>query len=233
MSNPPSTLHPPPSILHPSPFFCSWSGGKDSCLALYRAIRSDMRCEALFTMLIEDGTLSRSHGQSVEAIRAQSAAMGLPLKTAQASWADYEAVFKRTGRVFAERGIRDGVFGDIDLEPHREWVERVCGQISIRPHLPLWNSDRRVVVDEFLDAGFTAVIVAVSTARLSRDFLGRELDDATLTDLAGQGVDICGEEGEFHTFVTDGPLFARPLVWSPGGLQEHAGYAFVQIETHL
>jgi uncharacterized protein (TIGR00290 family) len=226
--------HPPPTMTEPqnTPCFCSWSGGKDSCLALYRAIETGMQCEALFTMLIEDGSLSRSHGQSVEAIRAQAEAMGLPLRTAQASWADYEAVFKQTGRALVREGIRDGVFGDIDLETHREWIERVCGEVGIRPHLPLWKSDRVAAVGAFLESGFTAVVVAVNTARLSRDYLGRELNAALLAGLAEQRVDLCGEEGEYHTFVTGGPLFSRPLGWTPGPVQEHRGYAFVQLEVH-
>jgi uncharacterized protein (TIGR00290 family) len=217
---------------HNTRCFCSWSGGKDSCLALYRAMECGLRCEALFTMLVEDGSLSRSHGQSVAAIRAQAEAMGLPLRTAQASWAEYEAVFKQSGRTFVREGILDGVFGDIDLEAHREWIERVCGEIGIHPHLPLWKSERSAAVGAFLDAGFTAVVVAVNTARLSPDYLGRELDAALLAEFTVQGVDLCGEEGEYHTFVTGGPIFDRRLHWSAGCVQEHKGYAFVQLEVH-
>ncbi len=158
--------------------------------------------------------------------------MGLTLETACASWEDYEVVFKQTARGFLERRIGDGVFGDIDLDEHREWIERVCSEVGVRPHLPLWQCDRRKAVTKFLDAGFTAVVVAVNTARLERAFLGRELDSSLLTEFDARGVDLCGEEGEYHTFVTGGPLFARPLGLSPGPVQEQAGYAFVQLEVN-
>jgi uncharacterized protein (TIGR00290 family) len=212
-------------------FFCSWSGGKDSCLALHRARQSGMECASLFTMLVEDGGFSRSHGQTHTAIRAQAEAMHLPLKTARASWEAYEDVFKQAGRSFVEQGIRGGVFGDIDLEAHREWIERVCGEIGACPHLPLWQSDRRVVVTEFLESGFLAVIVAVNSARLDTGYLGRKLDLSLLNELESEGVDLCGEDGEYHTFVYDGPLFARALSYTPGKVREHKGYAFVTLDV--
>ncbi|MBN1102919.1 MAG: diphthine--ammonia ligase [Deltaproteobacteria bacterium] len=211
------------------PFFCSWSGGKDSCLSLYRAVRRGMRCAALFTMFVEDGSLSRSHGQPARAVEAQAEAMGIPLRTACASWDDYEQVFKQTVRGLITEGVRDGVFGDIDLQAHREWIERVCGEIGVRPHLPLWQEERRGMVHEFLQVGFKAVIVAVNAEKLDGRFLGRTLDLALLDELEAEGIDLCGEEGEYHTFVYDGPLFKQPVVFAFGPAQEHKGYRFVAL----
>lgn len=210
-------------------FFCSWSGGKDSCLALYRASRQGGVPRRLLTMLTGDGSRSRSHGLLPAVLAAQAAALNLPLTTGQAAWDDYEAVFLDCLAELRATGLNDGVFGDIDLDPHRQWVERVCGQHGITAHLPLWQGARRDLLAEFIGAGFRATIVAVSNERLPRSFLGRELDWPTVEALEAAGVDACGEEGEFHTVVTDGPLFAAPLRLGHGEVVAHAGYSFLEV----
>lgn len=213
------------------PVFASWSGGKDSCLALYRASRQGALPRFLFTMLTEDGTTSRSHGLPPSVIRAQAEAMGLPSLTGKATWNDYEKVFLAQMADFRNRGVADGVFGDIDLEPHRQWVQRVCAEYDIRPHLPLWQEARRSLLDDFLEAGFEAVIVAIKDERLDRSFLGRSMDRQTISDLEEAGVDACGEEGEFHTVVTNGPLFSQPLDLRHGEISGNAGYSFLRVEV--
>jgi len=217
------------SELNGREFFCSWSGGKDSCLALYRALRRGGVARRLLTMLSEDGLRSRSHGLMPTVIAAQAAAMNLPWLTGRAGWEGYEEVFLARLSELRADGLADGVFGDIDLEPHRQWVERVCGMHDITAHLPLWQEPRRDLLAEFIGAGFSATIVAVSDARLPASFLGRQLDWPTVTELEAAGVDACGEEGEFHTVVTDGPLFAAPLVLKHGQVVGHSGYSFLEV----
>lgn len=210
-------------------FFCSWSGGKDSCLALYRAVRRGGAPRRLLTMLTGDGLHSRSHGLPPAVIAAQAAALGIPLVTGRAGWDDYEAVFLARLAELRGEGLGDGVFGDIDLAPHRQWVERVCGRQGISAHLPLWQEERRDLLAEFIGAGFSATIVAISDARLPTSFLGRQLDWQTVAALEAAGVDACGEEGEFHTVVTDGPLFSAPLALRQGAVVGHAGYSFLEV----
>ncbi len=217
------------SELNGREFFCSWSGGKDSCLALYRAVRRGGVPKRLLTMLSEDGLRSRSHGLTPQVIAAQAAAMNLPWVGGRAEWDGYEAAFLARLAEFRADGIADGVFGDIDLEVHRQWVERVCGLRDITAHLPLWQEARRELVAEFIGAGFSATIVAVSDARLTTSFLGRVLDWATVADLEAAGADVCGEEGEFHTMVTAGPLFSAPLALEYGEVVSHAGYSFLEV----
>jgi diphthine-ammonia ligase len=207
-------------------FFCSWSGGKDSCLSLYRALQSGWECASLFTMIDENGERSRSHGLSPEALHAQAEAMGIPLRTAAASWDSYEKRFLEIAGSFREERVAHGVFGDIDLEPHRQWVERVCGEAGITPHLPLWQGNRRGLVEEFLDAGFKAIIVVVNTEKMPRRFLGRIIDRPLIGELESIGVDACGENGEFHTFVYEGPIFRKPITVTPGAAFPKDGYAF-------
>jgi uncharacterized protein (TIGR00290 family) len=190
-----------------------------------------MRCASLFTMLVEDGSLSRSHGQPARTLQAQAEAMGIPLRTASASWDDYEKVFKQTAWAFVAEDVRDGVFGDIDLKDHREWIERVCRESGVHPHFPLWQDERRVVVQEFLEAGFEALIVAVNSEKLDKRYLGRTLNPVLLDELEAEGVDLCGEAGEYHTFVYNGPLFKRPVAFAYGPIQEHKGYRFVALDV--
>jgi len=209
-------------------FVCSWSGGKDSCLALYRASRVG-RPVQLFTMLDESGTRSRSHGLPPALLRAQAAALGLPLATGAATWENYEAEFIAALRRFEAADVRAAVFGDIDLEEHGAWERQVCAAAGLQACLPLWRNDRRELVTEFLDLGFRAVIVAVQEVKLSPRYLGRELTPELLAELEAEGVDLCGENGEFHTAVLDGPLFRQPVRLQRGEVRSQQGYSFLAV----
>ena len=193
--------------------FISWSGGKDSCLAYYRAIRNGIKARYLLNMVREDGSRSRSHGLATEWLQMQAQAIGIPLVQRQTSWADYEAEFKKALLTFKDEGIAMGVFGDIDLEGHRQWVERVCSECSITPRLPLWGESQDRLLKEFIHAGFEAIVVATKADLLGEEWLGKKIDLEFLADLAGKKNDItlCGEAGEYHTFVIDGPLFEKRI----------------------
>lgn len=190
--------------------FFSWSGGKDSMLALDRALHAGMPVAALLCMLDEDGSRSRSHGLAPALLRAQAEALGLPLVTARASWNDYENIFVRQLQTFAARGFTHGLFGDIDLQAHRDWEEQVCAAAGLQAHLPLWGEPRRALVDEFFGRGYRARVVCVDRRHLDGSYCGREFDAAFVASLP-EGVDACGENGEFHTFVHDGPRFRQPV----------------------
>ena len=216
---------------HISRFFCSWSGGKDSCLSLYRALKAGYSCASLLTMIDETGKHSRSHGLFPDALKSQADAMEIPLRTAAASWGNYEMQFKEQAAFFRNENILHGVFGDIDLEPHREWVERVCRESGITAHLPLWKGVRRTLVQEFIDAGFKALIVVVNTKKMPDKFLGRFIDGALVNELEEVGVDACGENGEFHTFVYDGPLFKKKLCFTKKEMIAKDEYVFQPISV--
>lgn len=193
--------------------FVSWSGGKDSCLAYYRALQKGMDVCLLFNMATEDGTRSRSHGLSKEVLNMQAQAVGLPLVQSQATWTDYEAEFEKALLALRETGITDGVFGDIDLDEHRQWVEQVCHRCGIKPHLPLWGDNQDSLLREFLDAGFRAIIIVTRADMMGEGWLGRELDSAFIADLEACGnITPCGEAGEYHTLVIDGPSFNKSLM---------------------
>jgi diphthine-ammonia ligase len=190
---------------------CSWSGGKDSALALQLALEGGARPGALLAMLDESGVRSRSHGLPVAVLEGQAAALDLRFVTRSATWADYTATFVDGLVELADAGCSECIFGDIDLEEHRRWCRDACADAGLVARHPLWQRDRRSLVEELLERGWTATIAVVRTPALDRSFLGRKLDTSLLEEFEARGVDLCGENGEYHTVVTDGPLFAAPL----------------------
>ncbi|OHX10901.1 adenosine nucleotide hydrolase [Chromobacterium sphagni] len=202
----------------------SWSGGKDSCLALWRAVQTGGRPQALLTMLDEDGARSRSHGVRPEVLALQARALGLPQRLGRASWDDYRRVFVEQLRLAAAEGAQAAVFGDIDLDAHREWEEQVCAEAGLRAVLPLWQQSRAGLVREFVDAGFVARIVMVNAALVADKWLGRVFDRGLIDEMLAEGIDPCGEAGEFHTLVVDGPLFVHPLALRDGAVARIGDY---------
>lgn len=213
------------------PFFCSWSGGKDSCLALYRACRAGATPRRLLTMLAEDGIRSRSHGLAREVLEAQASRLGIPLLARPAAWAEYEPVFIRALQDLKKEGIQAGVFGDIDFMPHLEWDTRICALTGMLLCLPLWQGSRTELLDEFLSAGFKAVIVTVKEDKLGREFLGKTLDRNMISEFERKGIDLSGESGEYHTVVVDGPLFSSPLLLETGGTVIKSGYCQLEVRV--
>ena len=211
--------------------FCSWSGGKDSCLALHRSIEAGMRPTTLLTMLTEEGRRSRSHGLSVDVLEAQAAALDMKLVTCATSWDDYEENFVREAKKLRNEGISAGVFGDIDLVEHREWVEDVCSRVGIEAHLPLWNTAREALLEELLSKGFKAVVVSVRDGVLGKRWLGRTLDHNMIGLFKSSDIDPSGEAGEYHTCVVNGPIFSEPVSLSPGEVTLKDGYWFLDLSV--
>jgi uncharacterized protein (TIGR00290 family) len=210
---------------------CSWSGGKDSCLALHEALASGGRLACLVTMFTEDGHRSRSHGLARDVLEAQAAAISVPLLASAATWDDYETVFVGLLKRAASYGATTAVFGDIDIPRHRDWEENVCRQASLTAALPLWQRDRMALLQAWWAAGFEARIVVAREGLVDRRYLGRVLDRPTALELAATGVDPCGENGEFHTVVTAGPLFREPLTVELGGQVLRSGCWFQDLKV--
>lgn len=209
--------------------FCSWSGGKDSCLALHRSIEAGMRPSVLLTMLTEEGRRSRGHGLTINVLKAQAASMGMRLVTRATSWDDYEMNFLDEARKLRGEGISAGVFGDIDLAQHREWVEDVCSRAGVDVELPLWNVSRDELLEDLLSHGFKAVVVSVKDEIIGKRWLGRALDRNMIALFKSSGIDPAGEAGEYHTCVVDGPLFSRPVRFEQGDSTLRDGYWFLDL----
>lgn len=191
--------------------FVSWSGGKDSCLALFRAMSQGYKPKMLFTMFSIENDVSSAHRLNEDIIKAQVNALDLESTIGRAKFEDYEAVFVRNLEAFKSQDIQYGIFGDIDLDEHRKWEETVCEKAQMTAVLPLWQEDRKNLVKEFIDLGFKAKIVVVNKTMMSPEFLGRDLSHELLEEIEKTGADVCGENGEYHTVVYDGPLFKTPL----------------------
>lgn len=193
--------------------FVSWSGGKDTCLACYKAMRDpDIEVTCLLNMVSEDGKYSRSHGVSSQVLREQASAIGLPIIQKKSSWDTYEKEFKEAVMELKKSGISAGIFGDIDFQVHRDWVERVCKDTGIKPIFPLWKGDRESIIKEFIASGFEAMVVSVRKDIIGPEWIGRKMDEKFLDHIRPLGnVDLCGEAGEYHTLVVSGPIFKRRM----------------------
>lgn len=206
---------------------CSWSGGKDSCFALLQAVQQGYTPVLLVNMMNENGQISRSHGLPTAVLQQQATAMRLPLMTTPTSWKDYEqnfiAALKAASNNFAADAM---VFGDIDLQAHRDWEEMVCAKAGLQALLPLWQQDRKTLVLQMLAAGIVCMIVSCNTL-LGESFLGAYLTPELIVKLEEKGVDVCGENGEFHTVVVDCPLFTQPVALPAYTTVLHDNYWFL------
>lgn len=212
--------------------FVSWSGGKETSLSCYKVMQNrDSKVAYFLNMVSEDGEHSRSHGVSAALLRLQADAIGIPLIQRKATWNSYEEEFKKAASDFKKEGVQAGVFGDIDLQEHRDWVESVCKDIGIMPILPLWKRKREDLLKEFIQVGFKAIVVATNSDFLDQEWLGRRIDKKFIEDLSAWGnVDLCGEKGEYHTFVYDGPIFKKPLDFTTGKKTLKDKYWFLGLE---
>lgn len=208
---------------------CSWSGGKDSCFALMQAIDNGYTPAILLSILNENGKISRSHGIPAAILEAQSKAIDIPIHLIASSWQDYEANFITILKELkSEYKITHAVFGDINLQAHRDWEEKVCTAADLSAVLPLWQQDRKTLVTKMINSGIRTIIVSCNET-LGPDFLGRIIDEECIADLEKAGVDVCGENGEFHTLVLDCPLFKYPLQVTVTDKIKHETYWFSQL----
>jgi uncharacterized protein (TIGR00290 family) len=197
------------------PVLLSWSGGKDSCLALWEIHRAaELRVEALLTTVTRDYERISMHGVRCELLQRQARLLGLPLHQVQisrgASNADYEMEMGRALDHYRSLGVNKIAFGDLFLEDIRAYRQKLLAAHHMTGLYPVWGRDTRRLIREFIGLGFRAVVVCVDPAKLDARFVGRIIDAQFLEELP-EGVDPCGENGEFHTFVFDGPLFTAPV----------------------
>jgi len=212
--------------------FICWSGGKESALALYRAKIKGIKILYLLNMLSEDGRFSRSHRFPCDILKVQAEGMGIPLIQCRTSWEDYEEKFKKKVSELKKEGIEAGIFGDIDLQSHRDWVERVCRETGIKPLLPLWKEKREKLLEDFIRAGFKAIIVTARLDLLDSSWLGRQIDEKFIENLkALDNIDLCGEKGEYHTFVFEGPIFKKKIEFTLGKKIFRGNYCFLEIKA--
>lgn len=198
----------------------SWSGGKDSALALHHAIALGLNPTHLIVMMDESGEQSHSHGLSKQLLHAQAHSLGMTLLTASASWQTYERTFIDQLICMQLQGLTHAIFGDIDIEAHKLWEDSVAAAAGLIPVLPLWQQSRLAIVQAVLEAKIKPVICGIRKNIVPLDFLGRVFDATCVKDLCDLGIDPCGETGEFHTVVVDSIDFQYPISYHLGSLYE-------------
>jgi len=154
-----------------------------------------------------------SHGLDSKLIAAQSEAIDIPIVQRKVTWNTYEEEFKKAISKLKKMGVEGGVFGDVDVQEHKDWVHRICSELDIKPVMPLWGLDSKQILTEFIAEGFEAVVVMVKADFFDESWLGHRIDKEFLSDLRKNKsrVHLLGELGEYHTFVTNGPLFKKSI----------------------
>lgn len=209
----------------------AWSGGKDSCLACYKAIQRGHNVEKLLVMMFNPQK-SSFHMIPSDLLDAQSQALGIPLAKCSATPETYEQDFKKALLEMKAGGAEGIITGDVyDVALHEPgWLDRICKEVGLTPLKPLWHCNTRRILRDFIREGFKATIVRVKTIVLSMEWLGREINKEFYNDLLKlANVDPCGEQGEFHSFVTDGPLFKKQIEILESEKTAFNGYGHLEI----
>jgi uncharacterized protein (TIGR00290 family) len=203
-----------------TPAYMNWSGGKDSSLCLYKVLQQNrFDVNYLLTSINKAHNRISMHGVRTDLLQAQAASMGIPLKLIelpeQPSMKEYEQEMENNVKELMQAGITNTIFGDIFLEDLKKYREEKLKPLGIQAHFPLWKKPTREVMNEFIALGFRAIIVCINEKFLDKSFCGRMIDDSFVNDLPAN-VDVCGENGEYHSFVFDGPLFKTPIPFTKG-----------------
>jgi uncharacterized protein (TIGR00290 family) len=236
--NPQSAQRSPVSVSSvvtpmPEPILFCWSGGKDSAMALHSVLqREDLRVVSLLTTVTEGYERISMHGVRRELLARQSESIGLPLHEVrippQCGNPLYEARMEEALRLHYHNGVRAVAFGDIFLEDLRAYRENNLARIGMTAIFPIWKRDTRDLVRDFQSAGFRSIAVCINGKLLDRTFAGRELDASFFRDLPA-GIDPCGENGEFHTFVFAGPIFQTEIPFRTGEIVERDSFIFCDL----
>ena len=198
-------------------FVMSYSFGKDSTLALHKMIReNNAEPVALLVMINKDFERSFFHGIDYKMMECVSKSLGIPLLHCVSQGDNYNQIMEDGLKKARELGAEVAVFGDIDISDHKTWCTQRCENASIDLEFPLWHKPREVIVNEVLSLGYKCIIKTVNNTLLPKELLGEIIDFDTLKIFEKHNVDICGEYGEYHTFVVDGPLFKTRINYTIG-----------------
>jgi len=210
-------------------FVASFSGGKDSTLAIYRAIKSGMIPVEFIITYNTDRGRSWFHGIPEALLSTIEESVGVAIRLIKTTGEEYGENFEKALKASKERGAEVCVFGDIDLEGHLTWCKDRCEAVEIEAYFPLWQESRKSIVHEFIDSGFKAAITIVDTNRMPDSFLGETLSKVVAKDIEKCGADICGENGEYHTFVYGGPLFKKEIEFAFGEKHSQDNYRILPV----
>jgi uncharacterized protein (TIGR00290 family) len=213
------------------PTWLSWSSGKDSAWTLYQLQQSkDYQITQLFTTVNKKFQRAAMHSTRVDILKAQANAAGLPLQLIeipdQCNNATYEKIMSQLTQDANAKNIQNMAFGDLFLEDIKHYREQHLANTSVTPHFPLWKQETKKLARTMIENGLKAIITCVDTKQLPAEFVGREFDLALLNDLPNT-VDPCGENGEFHTCVYEGPMFSKSLNLETGVTHTDGQFHFI------
>jgi diphthine-ammonia ligase len=209
---------------------CLWSGGKDSCFAYYKAKQLGYDVVTLLNFIHSDNEKVLSHGFCSDLILLQAENIGVPVVQEIMPKDKYRENFKRLiYQMKEEHEIQGIVFGDIFLQEHKDWIDKICAELEVKAIMPLWGVDTGVLIKEFIEEGFKSIIIAVKKELLEEKFLGCRLDEKFIKNLDPE-IDPCAERGEFHTFVYDGPVFKKAVEFSTGKKVLQDKHMFLEVK---
>lgn len=210
----------------------SWSGGKDSCLALQRAKERGIVINALITAMDENCIASRSNGVSKEILFKQAEVLGIPIICFPTTWQTYEEkLILNLSKAKKTYQLDSSIFGDIDIIKHREFEEQTSAKAGLEAILPLWQEEREKLAWDVINSGIKARISVIRRNFVPENLLGCEYDEHFLANIKGlNNVDICGENGEFHTLVYDSPCFSKPIILENEKIEKSNDYIFCRLK---
>jgi diphthine-ammonia ligase len=192
-------------------YIASWSGGKDGCFAVYQALQQGYKISHLVNFISRESQRVSAHGLMPGLVKLQSERIGIPLVQKETTHDGYEQQFKEVVNSLIPSGVEGMVFGDIYVQEHLDWIQRVCNDLNIKAFEPLWDRNTEDIMADYVNAGFKSVIIAAKSELIDENWIGKIIDKSYLDYLRNRGIDVCGENGEYHTLVIDGPLFKKPI----------------------
>ena len=211
-------------------FVMAYSCGKDSTLALHSMIKQGHEPVALITMFDEEANRSFFHGADYKMIQAYSEALRIPVLITSTKGANYHLAMEESLKNAVNMGAEVACFGDIDIEGNRKWAEERSRNAGLNAVFPLWHKDREENVYELIELGYKCVIKSINNTLLPKSILGKFIDSYAIDEMKKCGIDICGENGEYHTLVVDGPIFHNALKYQAGELMDFGNFSIVDIQ---
>ena len=210
----------------------SWSGGKDSCMTLKKLVDANYQVISLLTTVPKELERTFAHGEKTEMIKMQSDSLAIPVHFVRCSFDNYTETFVQDLiKLKDQYGLDSVAFGDIYLEGHREWGENVAAAAGLEALFPLWcrQQDSLSLLASFVQSGYKAAVIRLREDSLDDSWLGKELDNDFLEKIQSETVCPLGENGEYHTFVYDGPLFQHPVSFTHGQVFSQDGSKRLEI----
>jgi uncharacterized protein (TIGR00290 family) len=217
---------------------CSWSGGKDCCQAYWKVVSSGQDIGYLLNTYRRESGRVAFHGVRADLIRKQAESIGVHLLQKEVFGDCYEEQFLEALEQLKDRDVTGIVFGDMDVAENRQWAENVCRRAGLDSYFPLWGIDQKAVLNDFIKMGFKAMVVATDQRFFGEEALGHELDENWVNHISRFNsidgnplVTYCGENGEYHTFVYDGPAFKFPIDIQIGETVNRDGHWLVDLQS--